>query len=338
MRGLQKSVERLQAYLCLKGLRDLAPCGRFSLKSFNLYEKQGMSNTMYLLKISITDGTIKELMLRLYVNDGRKALREYKIMRILREKNLPVPKVYAVEESGKVLGKPFIIMERIVETSAKEEYEIIDAAALSLVKIHSLEIDDLERVLKKKSEYPLCEFRDLKAMIIISMFLTFKLPMFFTKYWKYVKDLEVESKYVNATLRLIHGDYGLDNVVYSNSRAYVVDWESADIADPTFDVAYVCNMLEFVDKLAGRFENKLSDIFLEAYRRHGGITRNLDFYKRLAALKELILIEILTFPGLMLLFIGGLRRFLKNTGARLLFKKLREHLLEILAERVKLPS
>jgi hypothetical protein len=187
----------------------------------------------------------------------------------------------------------------------------------------------LEGVLEKKGEYPLWEFSDLKAMIVVSMFLTLRLPTTFAKYWKYVKGLELESKSLKPSLSLIHGDYGLDNVVYSYGRAYVVDWESAEIAEPTFDVAYACNMLDFGDKLAGRSKSKLSDMFLEAYRRHGGTTRDLEFYKRLAALKVLVLIEILTFPGLMLLLVGGLRKIMKNLEVRLLFSKLGEYLRRI---------
>lgn len=325
-----KLAESLQVYLGSRGLEGLAPAGGISVKSLGLYEKQGLSSAMYLLKVSTEGGAIEELMLRLFVNDGKKALREFNVLRLLRSKNLPVPRVYAVEQSGKVLGKPFLIMEKIKETPAKEEREVIDAAARSLVEVHMLEPRELKGILERKGDYPLFELGDLKAMLVVSMFLTLRFPTAFSKYWKYVKSLEKESRSVSATLRLIHGDYGLDNVVYSGGKAYVVDWESAEIADPTFDVAYACNMLEFGDKLAGRSKNKLSDMFLEAYRRYGGTTRDLEFYKKLAALKLLLMIEILIFPGLMSIFIGGLRKIMKNSEARILFGKLREHLLGVL--------
>ena len=321
---------RLQAYLGLKGLDGIAPSGDVLVKSLGLYEKQGLSSAMYLLKIGIADGSSEDLLLRLYVNDGKRALREFKILRFLRSKDLPVPRIYDVEGSGKVLGKPFMIMEKIREIPAKGEHDVVDAAALSLVKVHSIDTRELEGILEKKGEYPLWEFSDLKAMIIVSMFLTLRLPMTFTKYWKYAKGLELEGKYLKPSLSLIHGDYGLDNIVYSYDRAYVVDWESAEIAEPTFDVAYACNMLDFGDKLAGRSESKLSDAFLESYRKYGGTTRDLEFYKRLAALKLLLLIEIITFPGLMLLLVGGLRKIIKNFEVRLFFGKLREHLLGVL--------
>lgn len=325
--------ERLQAYLDHKGIDGLAPSGNVSVKGLGLYEKQGLSSAMYLLKISIAGGPIEDLMLRLYVNDGKKALREFKILRLLHSRDLPVPRVYDVEGSGKVLGRPFMIMEKIKGTPANGEHDVVDAAALPLVKIHGIDLGELEGAIEKKGEYPLWEFNDLKAMIILSMFLTLRLPMTFARYWKYMRDLELESKSLRPSLSLIHGDYGLDNVVYSYGRAYVVDWESAEIAEPTFDVAYACNMLGFGDELARRPEGKLSNAFLEAYRRQGGTTRELEFYKRLAALKLLILIEILKFPGLMLLLIKGLSIIIKNSEARLLFSKLRGYLLGVLEER-----
>lgn len=326
-------VERLQAYMAHKGLDGLAPSGSVFVKDLGLYEKQGLSSKMYLLKVSTAGGPIEDLMLRLYGNDGKKALREFKILQFLRSKDLPVPRSYDVEGSGKVLGRPFMIMEKIRETPAEGEHDIVDAAALSLVKVHSIGLGELKGIVERKGEYPIWEFNDLKAMIILSMFLTFRLPITYAKYWKIVKGLELESKSLRPSLGLIHGDYGLDNVVYSYGKAYVVDWESAEIAEPTYDVAYACNMLGFGDDLAMRPEGRLSNAFLEAYRRHGGTTRDLEFYKRLAALKLLILIEILTFPGLMLLFIRGLSRIVKNSEARLLFGKLREYLLGILEGR-----
>lgn len=48
---------------------------------------------------------------------------------------------------------------------------------------------------------------------------------------------------------LIHGDFNFDNVVYSGGKAYIVDWESAEVAEPTFDVAYVCNFLDFWERV-----------------------------------------------------------------------------------------
>jgi len=326
-------VGRLQAYLNLKGLNGLARSGCVSVKGLSLYEKQGLSSAMYLLRIGIADGPGEDLLLRLYVNDGKKALREFKILRFLRSRGLPVPRVYAVEGSGKVLSRPFMIMEKISEIPAKGKRDVVDAAAMSLVKVHSIDVGELEGIIERRGEYPLWELRDLKAMMILSMFLTLKPPVTFAKYWKYAKGLELEGKSLKPSLSLIHGDYGLDNVVYSYGGAYVVDWENVEIAEPTFDVAYACNMLDFDDKLAGRSESRLSDAFLNAYRKYGGTTRDLEFYKRLAALKLLLLIEILTFPGLMLLLVGGLGKIMKNSEVRLLFGKLREHLLGVLEGR-----
>ncbi|MBO3803480.1 MAG: phosphotransferase [Candidatus Brockarchaeota archaeon] len=331
-------VEKLQAYLESRGLDGLIPAGRVSVKSLSLYEKQGLSNEMYLVKIGTAGGGAKDLMLRLYAGDGKKALREYKLLKLLGRKNLPVPKVYAVEVSGKILGKPFLIMEKVEETPPREEREAMDAAAMSLVEVHKLEPVELEGILERKGAYPLSEFNDLKAMLVVLAFSTHRILGSFPKYWKQVKMLEVEGRSVSSTPRLVHGDYGLDNVVHKEGKAYVVDWESAEIAEPTLDVAYTCNMLGFGDELAGRRENKLSDSFLEAYRRHGGTTRDLDFYKRLAALKLLLMIEILGFPSLFSIFVGRLRKTMKKPEVRLLFGKLREYLLCALEDKQAAPT
>jgi len=325
-----KYAEELQAYLISVGIEGLAPHGSIRIKDLRPYERQGLSNKIYLLRIEIDHELADDLILRLYGGDGDKASREFRIMRFLRSRELPVPMAYVLECSGKVLGKPFIIMERIRHIAANNVYETIEAAARSLVQIHDLDPSELTSIIKPKGYYPQREFNGLKAIILISAFSTLRLPIAYLKYWGYANDLK--DRPVEPRLRLIHGDYGFDNIIYAAGRAYVVDWESADIGDPTFDVAYAYNFLDFDDEMAGRHEEKLSDRFLESYRRYGGTIRELHFYRRLAALKVLVLLDAIIYNGLISLLGGGARRFAKSAQAKLFLKKLRAYLLGLLDE------
>jgi len=57
-----------------------------------------------------------DLVARIYsgLGSGRKAEREFNVMRNLASAGYPVPKVYYYETDGNTLGSPFIVMERIL--------------------------------------------------------------------------------------------------------------------------------------------------------------------------------------------------------------------------------
>jgi aminoglycoside phosphotransferase (APT) family kinase protein len=327
---LPKEVElaaRLQAYLAPLGIEGLIPANDLRISDLSLYEKQGLSNKTYLLRVEVDDGSIKDLILRLCNGSGKKASREYGILSLLWGKNLAVPKAYILEPSGKVLGKPFIIMERIMSTDVKDEFGAIDAAARSLAEIHGLDPRELEGILRNSGSYPEREFGGLKALIGICAFSTFRLPTAFVDYWRFVNGLERSP--VEGRSRLIHGDFGFDNTIYNNGRSYVVDWENAEVAEPTFDVAYAYNFLDFDDESVGRSGDRLSERFLRAYRRFGGDPRDFEFYRRLAALKLLILIDALTYPGLISLLIGR-KSSMQGTEAKLFLRKFRTYLSDVM--------
>jgi len=55
-------------------------------------------------------------------NAGRKSAKEYSLMRKLGDVGYPVPRVYSHEVSGVAIGKPFILMERILGTTLDAAY------------------------------------------------------------------------------------------------------------------------------------------------------------------------------------------------------------------------
>jgi aminoglycoside phosphotransferase (APT) family kinase protein len=320
--------EALQAYLRSTGIEGLAQPGSIRIRDLSPFEKQGLSNKTYLLRLEIDHRLADDLILRLYGGDGAKAAREFKIMSFMWSRELPIPRAYVLEDSGKVLGRPFIIVERIRHVGANNVQEVIDGAARSLVQIHDLDQSEVISIIKSKGDYLQREIKGIKALILVSALSTLRLPMAYRKYWRCANDIEDHP--VEARLRLIHGDYGLDNTIYTADRTYVVDWENVDIGEPTFDVAYAYNFLDFDDEMAGRHEDKLSDRFLGSYSRYGGTIRDLQFYRRLAALKLLVLLDAITFPGLISLLMEGARRFPKSAQAKLFLKELRAYLLRVL--------
>lgn len=322
-----KLASRLQDYLNSIELKELTS-GYVKIVELKLYEEQGLSNTIYLLKIEADDGFTGELILRVYPGNGEKAFKEFKILSILNCKNIPVPRVYSFDKSGKVLGKPFIVMEKIQQSPVADYCEFIDAAAKSLVSIHNITPSEVGDVLKTKKDYPMSDLKEVKALMIISMLTTLENPMIFTGLFNHAKKL-MDSR-VEARLRLIHGDYGFGNVVYSNGKAYVIDWEGAEIAEPTFDVAYAFNFLDFDDEMSGRTGQKLSDAFIESYERHGGSIVDFQFYRKLAALKLLAILEAVSHPGLIALIAREFRRRTKSKDAKRFLEIFKKYLRRVL--------
>lgn len=321
-------VEKLQEFLDLRGLEGLAPPGGVKVRWLRLNEKQGLSNKTFILKVEFEDGSFRDLILRMYMGDGKKASKEFRVLKFLHSKGLPVPRVYLLEDHGKVLGKPFIVMEKIAPSPVRSSSDLVDAAAKSLVEIHRVDRGELEGVLKIKEDYPSRDLKEVKALSVISALSTLKPPFAFARYVKYARELE--NTPVEARLKLIHGDYGFDNIVYSEGKAYVVDWENVDVAEPTYDVAYTYNFLDFEDKTSNRSENRLSDCFLEAYKRYGGTLRDFQYYRKLAALKLLVILETVSSPGLIALIAREFRKLMKNREFRAFIELFKEYLLQVL--------
>ncbi|GEM_PF-1197991 len=325
--GSFKLASKLEDYLNSIELKELTS-GYVKVLELKLYEKQGLSNTIYLLKVEFDDGSNRELILRVYPGNGKKAFKEFKILSILHSKGVPVPRVYTIDESGEILGKPFMIMEKIQQSPVTDSYEFIDAIAKSLVDIHSVSSSEVEGVLKVRRDYPMSDLKEVKALTVISMLTTLGKPWIFTRLFSYAQKLE--DCRVEARLRLIHGDYGFDNIVYSNGKAYVIDWEGAEVAEPTFDVAYAFNFLDFDDKMSGRKSRKLSEAFIDSYERHGGSIVDFQFYRSLAALKLLAVLEAVSQLGLIALIAREFRRRVKTEDAKRFLESFKKYLRSIL--------
>lgn len=318
---------RLENYLNSTEFRE-PTLNRVRVIKLELYGRQGLSNTIYTLEVEDTRGFTRELILRVYPGDGKKALKEFRILNLLHDKGIPVPKVYAFDESGEVLGKPFIIMEKIQQSNPPDGYVFIDAAAKSLVGIHSVTSNEIKDILKVKKGYPICDLKEIEGLMVVSMLTSLGKPWVFTKIFNYAKKLE--SDRIEFRLRLIHGDYGFDNIIYSDGKAYVIDWENAEIAEPTFDVAYAYNFLEFDDEISGRTDRKLSEAFIESYERYGGTILEFQFYRKLAALKLLAILEAVSHFGFISLIAREFRRRTSTKDAKQFIEVFKKHLRDIL--------
>jgi aminoglycoside phosphotransferase (APT) family kinase protein len=174
--------------------------------------------------------------------------REYRIMRALRETDVPVPDALALCEDASVIGTPFFVMRYVpgrifwdptlpelasndARAKVYEEYVRV-LAALSKVDYKAVGLGDYgkeggfvaRQVERWSKQYEASKTGEVPAMDRLMKWLPAELP----------KD---------ETTTLVHGDYRIDNLMYDaggNEILAVVDWELSTLGDPLSDLAYAC--------------------------------------------------------------------------------------------------
>lgn len=234
--------------------------------------------------------------------------REYKVLRALRDTDVPVTPVRALCEDSSVIGTPFYVMEyvsgrtfwnvQLPDSHREERRAIYQELVRVLAAIHNVDIDAiglsdygkrsgyLTRQIERWTEqYRRAETETIATMDRLIEWLPANTPS--------------ESR-----LSLAHGDYRLDNLIFhpEEPRALaVIDWELSTLGDPLADLAYTCMLYDIalprVGGLLGVDFEKSGipdeESFIRTYSELTG-TQNLEawpFYKafslfRLAAIAQ----------------------------------------------------
>jgi aminoglycoside phosphotransferase (APT) family kinase protein len=227
----------------------------------------GQSNPTYLLSFQ----TGLQLVLRrkptgVTIKSAHAVDREYTVLRALHAAGYPVPRPIVLEHTGSALGSPFYIMEFVAggvctdptlavlppESKSQVYLEAVSLLArLHGMDVHSLKLDGFgpigghyfERQMKRLVAVSLTQANHAPALARITDALT----------W-------FQSNLPADEVRLIHGDYKLDNLIFSEplpmhtlphpwSETFpavrvnaVLDWEMSTLGHPLADVANLCAM------------------------------------------------------------------------------------------------
>ena len=291
---LQNQLFAILNSCCTKDILPYASC--IDIHGIRKLDGQGRSSVMYSFYATFSSGDSEQqdkFILRLYKEGHQeKGRKEFALVNVLKEKNIPVPTAYWFEENNAALGKSFMIMEQIAakdatfylndEESAKY---IVKKMAKCLAMIHNVELYHIENsdVLGRQ-----CEHRQ-KWLLEISSFINKRCPRFLgfcpssqRRFIEAVKRLgHMEPKKV--PLRLVHLDYEPNHVLVLNGRCVVVDWGEASVGDPAYDVAWTYHKLRL-----GREKAKidLGEYFVNCYEKYCGQKLvNLQFFKDMVAIE-----------------------------------------------------
>jgi aminoglycoside phosphotransferase (APT) family kinase protein len=184
--------------------------------------------------------------------------REYRIMRALRDTDVPVPDALALCEDPSVIGTPFFVMRWVpnrifwdptlaelgdnAQRSAVYAEYIRVLAALHRVDYKAVGLGDYgkeggfvaRQIDRWSKQYEASRTSDVPAMEALMKWLPANIP----------KDDETT---------LVHGDYRIDNMLFhpTEPRAIgTIDWELSTLGHPVSDVAYAC--MSYYLNLPGR--------------------------------------------------------------------------------------
>jgi aminoglycoside phosphotransferase (APT) family kinase protein len=192
--------------------------------------------------------------------------REFKVLHALEDSQVPVAKVFHLCEDVEVIGSMFYLMEYIegnVHWNAaleeaqdnQQRTQMYDLMNKTLVALHSVDVDAVgltdygrkEGYYQRQfstwtKQYRASEIDKLDAMEQLMTWLEANLPA------------------EDGTYSLVHGDFRLDNMMFSQDNSEIIavlDWELSTVGHPYADLAYQCMQMRMgqgsgvMDGLAG---------------------------------------------------------------------------------------
>ena len=296
---------RLEDYLCKiirKGKSGFICREATNIKIGKLSRLSGgISNDNYTFSLAYLDGgEIQELslVLKVYREDAStKCWNEGQVLKALEQNNFPVPHLYIQETSEKILGAPFIIMEKVKgrpmeeylkKLPRKERLDIIRRFAETLVLLHGLRWEDFGPNFLRP---PTDEYDYARRQAVLTRrlkdFLNVKQDLDWAIDWLEDK----ASLHPCHQYSLLHGDMHLNNfLVTKEGKIVVVDWEYPEIGDALRDVGLAYHNIRLMLGIRNVNEgDKYGEYFIQHYIRSS--RRNIDhstlrFYMFSSALLE----------------------------------------------------
>ena len=259
---------------------------------------QGWETEIYSfgLERDVDDEThAKTLVLRMYNGEGTegKSTKEFKAMAKLHGLKFPTAKVYHLETNRSVLGKPFVIMEKIdgqsmgkliITSPRKTGEEMIRLFCRIFVDLHGL---DTGQFLSDRSLFPDPSFYDTPEHYMKNL-LNNARPVLvhfsdtgFDQVLDWIgKNMKTISK---GRMSPIHLDYHFDNVLIRNDgRPFVIDWTNFDIMDYRLDLAWTLLLVSTYGHPEAR------DYILGTYGDiAGNEVHDIEYFEALAAARRL---------------------------------------------------
>jgi len=226
----------------------------------------------------------EDLVLRIFSGDNAatKSSKEFYLMKRLDEVGYPVPPVYYLETSGDVIGKPFIIMKRIIGKTldASFQNETEEELRDGISKLISLFADLHKLDISVFMDVPyLSAFQSIQEIIDYYEKIKAQAP-WMSPLLDWIKANKPSES--QEYLSLCHMDYhGMNVMIDEQNQPYVIDWGASMICDSRMDLAWT--LLLYNTFGGSMFRAPL----IETYENLGGKTGSLEFFEVTAATRRI---------------------------------------------------
>jgi aminoglycoside phosphotransferase (APT) family kinase protein len=236
--GLAIDVARLEAFLAAR-LSEFVP--PLTVRQF----KGGQSNPTYLLETPARRYVLRRKPPGKLLPSAHAVDREFRVISALHAQGFPVAAPVLYCDDAAIAGTAFYLMDHVEgrviwephmpSADAAERAAVYDAMNATLARLHSFDpaalgLSDFGRgdnyvarqVERWSKQYRASETDKIAEMERLIAWLPAHLPP-------------------PAPVRIVHGDYRLDNIILAPSQPMVravIDWELSTLGDPLADLAY----------------------------------------------------------------------------------------------------
>ena len=276
-------------------------------KDFNFEQfKVGRSNITFKIFDDSNTFVLRRPPFGLKLESAHNMGREYKILKVLNEHDLRVPKPLYLYNKKELSADDFYIMEyiegeTIANNQVADNYDQIQKNTITesfinaLTELHNFDVINSELSdLGKHEDYVVRQinrwskqFQSQKVREI--------------KELESATDLLLDNIPSQQTVGIVHGDYRLDNVrVRDNEVTAVLDWELCTLGDPLADMGTVIaswntkkekeSPFIYSPTLSGGFPSR-EDV-IKLYLKNSNLDlKDIEFYTRLSFWKHAMIME-----------------------------------------------
>lgn len=237
---MELQISKLSAFLedAVPGFAGLKKAEKFSGGQSNPTYKLTAQSGVYVLRRKPPGKLLKS---------AHAVDREYRVLKALAQTDVPVGEVFVLCTDTTIIGSEFYLMEflegdvywdpKLPDLSNDDRRKIYAELNKTLAAIHGVNVDAVglgdfgkpgnyfeRQIARWSKQYRAAETEKISAMDSL------------------IRWLEDNCVSDDGCVTLVHGDYRLDNVMFTKERRAlgVMDWELSTLGHPIADLAYQC--------------------------------------------------------------------------------------------------
>lgn len=213
----------------------------------------GHSNETFFVRRGEQEWVLRRPPLAVYLPTAHDVLREFRVLDALKDTNVRVPRVSLACEDPEVIGAPFYLMEKVSGSvlrfeipdpihNTKDHALICEQLVTALVELHSVDPVDVGLDgFGKPTGYLARQIKRWTGQLELATSITTQAREV-PEMWELKGWLE-EHLPESGDPVIVHGDYKLDNVMFSvappATLVAILDWEMSTIGDPLSDLGWM---------------------------------------------------------------------------------------------------